>query len=79
MSNFPCSSGATQCFGIRGPRCVANKSGEGGAGVRERRGDWESAAADGWRWWWWGGAIIYRTRCVLLLSVLWWAELCRDG
>lgn len=54
MSNFPCSSGATQCFGIRGPRCVANKSGEGGAGVRERRGDWESAAADGWRWWWGG-------------------------
>lgn len=25
------------------------------------------------------GAFIYRTQCVLLLSVLWWIELCRDG
>ena len=60
VSNFPCSSGATRCFGIRGPRCVANKSGEGGAGVRERRGDWESAAADGW---WWGHLFTGPSEC----------------
>lgn len=41
VKNFYIFFFATHCSGIRGARCVANKSGRWG------RGDWEAAAADG--------------------------------
>lgn len=57
VKNFYIFFFATHCSGIRGARCVANKSGRWG------RGDREAAAAD--------GGVYLRVRLSLLSGILW--------